>query len=173
MDFKLFYSYVKNKHITQIHQDKLAFRTKLKKPKIRPRNDSFLDLELKDIFEELDPNSNLFFARKSLKKSQIAKLCSGKFPIEAKLDLHGYTLEQAKIKLIDFLVKCKQSHMHSVLIIHGSGKHSANKKALLRNAVYAWLKQYSFTLAFASAKAADGGSGALYLLLKNSKEHKE
>jgi DNA-nicking Smr family endonuclease len=168
-DMALFHSYIEANKITPIPQDKLAFRLK-PKLKLKPRIQNDLDLELEDSFADHAPNSQLFFMRPGLQAAQVRKFRGGQFPIEKKLDLHGFTLAQAKAKLTAFLVECQKNNIRTVLIIHGCGKHSPNNKALLKNAVAAWLQQYVYTLAFASAKPADGGVGAIYLLLKKYEE---
>jgi DNA-nicking Smr family endonuclease len=169
-DTELFHSYIKDHKISPISHDRMAFQ-----PKIILKAKKFianeLDLELTDSFEDLAPKSQLFFARSGLQATKLRKFRSGQYPIEQKLDLHGFTLSQAKVKLTNFLVKCQKNNIRCALIIHGSGKHSADNKAVLKSAVNAWLQQYAYTLAFASAKPVDGGVGAVYLLLK--KQHEE
>jgi DNA-nicking Smr family endonuclease len=175
-DIALFHSYIKDNEISPISQDKLALGQKLRKYKYfnHFRNKQYindnLDLELSDCFESTAPDSKLFFARPGLQTPKIRKFRQGQFPIEKKLDLHGFTLAQAKTKLTNFLVKCQKDSIRNVLIVHGCGKHSPNNKALLKSAINTWLQQFSYTLAFASARQVDGGVGAVYLLLKKHEE---
>jgi DNA-nicking Smr family endonuclease len=53
-----------------------------------------------------------------------------------------------------------------VRIIHGKGLSSAGKLPVLKGKVDAWLRQMDAVLAFCSARRNDGGTGALYVLLK-------
>jgi DNA-nicking Smr family endonuclease len=66
----------------------------------------------------------------------------------------------------EFLRKCARNGTRCVRIIHGKGLGSINKEPVLKNKVRNWLIQKDEVLAFSQATAADGGSGALIVLLK-------
>jgi DNA-nicking Smr family endonuclease len=100
-----------------------------------------------------------------------------KVEIHARLDLHGLTREQAKLQLVNFLVSCQKQGYLWVLVITGKGQRSLNVQELyeirpqktLRELVPQWLEEpilYSIVSAYATAKPQDGGSGALYVRLK-------
>jgi DNA-nicking Smr family endonuclease len=84
-----------------------------------------------------------------------------KIAISAVLDLHGETVESARVVLTQFLHYCTQKHYRYVRIIHGKGHH-----AVLKNQIYHWLPQFPAVLAFESAAIRDGGTGAVNVLLK-------
>lgn len=109
----------------------------------------------------------LFFARSGIQQKVQKKLRRGEFPIEEELDLHGYTVAEAKTALQDFLYECKRQHIRYIRIIHGKGYRSEQKIPVLKSHVAYWLPQLSQVLAFSSAQPKDGGTGALYVLLKN------
>ena len=109
------------------------------------------------------PEDYLFFSHSGLQEKTIKKLRQGKMPIAAILDLHGMTIPQAEDALQEFLLMCQQEELRHVLIIHGKGA------GIIKNTVNTWLRDYPDTLAFCSAKPKDGGSGALYLLLRRPK----
>lgn len=109
------------------------------------------------------PDDYLLFTRTGLQERTIKKFRQGKMPIEAILDLHGMTVFAAEDALQEFLLMCQHEELRYVLIIHGKGT------GILKNAVNNWLREYPDTLAFCSAKPKDGGSGALYLLLRRPK----
>jgi len=95
-----------------------------------------------------------------------SKLRSGKIHIEAELDLHGLTLAMAQPTLSDFLQQCQQQQIRCVRIIHGKGWSSKDNKPVLKTKLNLWLRESEIVLAFCSAIVADGGTGAVYILLK-------
>lgn len=99
----------------------------------------------------------------------------GKLPIEAKLDLHGYRVDDAYNKLVNFVLSCHSNQKRCLLVVTGKGssKQSENfweeKTGKLREVVPNWLngdKLRPYVLSFTNAQQKDGGSGALYVLLK-------
>lgn len=97
-----------------------------------------------------------------------SKLRNGKVHIEAELDLHGFTLAMAEPTLSDFLDQCQLQQIRCVRIIHGKGWSSKDNKPVLKSKLNHWLRQNPLVLAFCSATVEDGGTGAVYLLLKRS-----
>jgi len=112
----------------------------------------------------------LFFARAGIQQKVQKKLRRGELPIEEELDLHGYTVNEAKIAIQDFIHECKRQHIRYIRIIHGKGYRSEQKIPVLKTHVAYWLPQLSDVLAFSSARANDGGTGAIYVILKSSKK---
>ena len=111
----------------------------------------------------------LFFARSGIQQKLQKKLRRGELPVEEELDLHGYTVNEAKTAILDFLHECKRQHIRYIRIIHGKGYRSDQKIPVLKTHVAYWLPQHSDVLAFSSAQSRDGGTGALYVLLKSHK----
>jgi DNA-nicking Smr family endonuclease len=97
----------------------------------------------------------------------LRKLRRGQFSISAELDLHGLRVEEARQALSHFLYHCRVNKKRCVRIIHGKGYRSANNQAVLKSKVNHWLRQHDDVLAFCSARAQDGGTGALYVLLRH------
>jgi len=101
-----------------------------------------------------------------------------KVTIQARLDLHGLTREQAWLHLVRFLASSQKQHCLWVLVITGKGQRNANTETpcggtrarkTLRELVPQWLEEptlRSFVSAYATAKQQDGGTGALYVRLK-------
>jgi DNA-nicking Smr family endonuclease len=102
--------------------------------------------------------------------SQVAELRTGKLHLEAKLDLHGATIDVAIPQLRQFLVESRRLGRRRLLVIHGKGTHS-DHGAPLREAVLADLLGPASGLvhAFASAAHHDGGEGATYVVLRGQK----
>ena len=110
----------------------------------------------------------LFFARSGIQQKLQKKLKRGELPIEYELDLHGYNVIEAKTAIYEFFDECKKQHIRYVHIIHGKGYRSEQKIPVLKTHVAYWLPQHSDVLAFSSAQARDGGTGAIYVILKSS-----
>lgn len=118
-------------------------------------------------FETLEPvgsEDRLTFSRSSISYKILRKLYKGQYNKEAVLDLHGLTVEEARLALSQFLEKCRQNKIRHVLIIHGKGR--GKTKPILKNKLNHWLRQTEIVLAFCSAEGRDGSSGALYVLLR-------
>jgi DNA-nicking Smr family endonuclease len=114
----------------------------------------------------LDTDENLSYTRPGIGSDVVGKLRKGHWVIQAQLDLHGLRRDQARDSLGEFLRKCCRNGVRCVRIIHGKGLGSVNKEPVLKNKVKNWLIQKDEVLAFSQATAADGGSGALIVLLK-------
>jgi DNA-nicking Smr family endonuclease len=114
----------------------------------------------------LETDDNLSYTRQGIGIDVAKKLRKGEWVIQAELDLHGMRRDQARDSLGEFLRKCGRTGTRCVRIIHGKGLGSINKEPVLKNKVRNWLIQKDEVLAFSQATAADGGSGALIVLLK-------
>jgi DNA-nicking Smr family endonuclease len=111
---------------------------------------------------------DLSFHRPGVPDSVLRKLRRGEYPIAGDLDLHGLTVAQAKHALQAFLSAALARHAHCIRIIHGKGLRSGHEGPVLKTFVSGVLKRTSAVVAYVSAKPADGGTGALYVLLKPS-----
>jgi len=120
---------------------------------------------------DIDANTELFFAHPGLQRKLERRLKLGQLEIKAELDLHGMTVEMARPVLAGFIEECQDYHFRSVLIIHGKGYSSQGRQPVIKSMVNRWLRQHSAVLAFCSARPADGGSGAVYVLLKTLKNN--
>jgi len=83
--------------------------------------------------------------------------------------LHGMTIPLAHNALASFLQECQQFKIRCVRIIHGKGWGSKHHKPILKTKLNTWLQQDDIILAFCSAPIEDGGTGAVYVLLKRLK----
>ncbi|MBG7618557.1 Smr/MutS family protein [Herbaspirillum sp. AP02] len=116
----------------------------------------------------MDSDENLSFARPGVGADVLGKLRRGNWVIQAQLDLHGYRRDQAREALGEFLRQSRRRGLRCVRIIHGKGLGSVNKEPVLKHKVRNWLAQKDEVMAFCQARAADGGAGALVVLLKSS-----
>lgn len=115
---------------------------------------------------DLETGEELLFSRAGLQHKLLRRLRRGEFRVDAELDLHGKTVVEARAALAQFLHRCRRSHARCVRLIHGKGLGSKQKLPVLKHKLNAWLRQRDEVLAFCSARPVDGGTGALYVLLK-------
>lgn len=116
----------------------------------------------------MDSDENLSFARPGVGVDVLSKLRRGNWVIQAQLDLHGYRRDQAREALGEFLRQSRRRGLRCVRVIHGKGLGSVNKEPVLKHKVRNWLAQKDEVMAFCQARAADGGAGALVVLLRSS-----
>ena len=106
-----------------------------------------------------------------LDKRSARRLKRGQKKIEARLDLHGLRQEEAHRALTSFIAKSYETRKRCVLVITGKGQvHEGS--GVLRTNVPRWLNQApnrTRILSFTHATPADGGTGALYVLLKRQR----
>ena len=114
----------------------------------------------------LDTDHELSYARTGIGPDTLRKLRRGHWVIQSQLDLHGLRREEAREALAEFLRNAVKRGMRCVRIIHGKGLGSINKEPVLKSKVRSWLVQKEEVIAFCQARAADGGAGALVVLLK-------
>jgi DNA-nicking Smr family endonuclease len=113
----------------------------------------------------------LDFFRPGVQQKLLQKLRQGHIEVQAELDLHGLTVAYAQESLQLFLQQCHKRNLRFVRIIHGKGNSNQNgEPSVLKCKVNYWLRCYDNVLAFTSTPRWDGGTGAVYVLLRNSKK---
>jgi DNA-nicking Smr family endonuclease len=119
----------------------------------------------------LDSISGTTFIDKTahLPHKQRQNFLSGK-QIERSLDLHGITSSKALNKLENMLDQAWSEGLRTLHIIHGKG-HGSEGRPVIKNMVHQALYEHPHVLAYASCTPRDGGTGALYVLLKNKRKH--
>lgn len=127
-----------------------------------------VSLLLSDDYEpaEVESGEELLYARPGLQHSVVRKLRRGQFAIEGQLDLHGCTVPEARERVAVFLRQMQSRDKRCVRVIHGKGNSSEGKLPVLKGKVNSWLRQTGEVLAFCSARPNDGGTGAVYVLLR-------
>lgn len=101
----------------------------------------------------------------------LRNLKKGRWAIVNHIDLHGSTLEQARLRLNYFLKHSLVEQYKCVRIVHGKGYGSKGQGPVLPLAVRRWLSQLDFVLAFCDCSPAEGGSGAVKVLLRNQNSY--
>jgi DNA-nicking Smr family endonuclease len=123
--------------------------------------------------ESLSVEDRMLYYAPGLQKTVLKKLRGGYFGLDAELDLHGLTGEQAKHTLLHFLHRCVEDGLRCVHIIHGKGYRSPDNRPVIKNHLNLWLRQHRDVLAFCSAPPRDGGAGAVYVLLRLAEKYGE
>ncbi len=132
---------------------------------------SNLSVGLSDMQALLNPvaaESILSYKQPTLQNKVFTQLKQGKLRWYDAVDIHGCTIEEARVAMTQLLTQAKQNNETMVKIVHGKGS-----EAILKTCVNGWLRQLPEVLAFCSAPPKDGGNGAVLVLLKKPKTDSE
>ncbi|MBL8520472.1 MAG: Smr/MutS family protein [Betaproteobacteria bacterium] len=116
---------------------------------------------------DIDTGDLVSYLRTGLPGDILKKLRRGHWAIQASIDLHGATVDQARTELARFLAEGRHAGLRCVRVVHGKGTRSPGQVPVIRNKVRLSLAQRDEVLAFCDAHPADGGSGAVVVLLKS------
>jgi DNA-nicking Smr family endonuclease len=108
----------------------------------------------------------LSFQRAGVRTQVMRRLRRGLYPTEDELDLHGLNQAAARDRLADFIARSRDAGRRCVRVIHGKGYRSGARGPVLKTAVNLWLRRHTDVMAFTSARTIDGGTGAVYVLLR-------
>ena len=145
----------------------------LRPPPRRHRADAALALgpalsdEL-DLSRLLQPEAEPSFRRNGISHDILRKLRRGHWRVQAELDLHGLRSDQARAALAGFIAESQALGLRYLRVVHGKGLSTPDREPVLPRKVQVWLVQIDAVLAFCQARPADGGSGALLLLLRGA-----
>ncbi len=115
---------------------------------------------------EFESGECLSYRSPTVGRRSFRKLARGKFSVQSEIDLHGLTVAEAKTVLAEFIEKSAGRGHRCVRVIHGKGLGSGGRGPVLKRKVDVWLRQWDAVLAFVSARQVDGGTGAVYVLLR-------
>ena len=118
-----------------------------------------------DVSTLLECDEHLSFRRPGIGPDVTRKLRRGDWSIQRQLDLHGLRRDDAREALSIFIREAHKQGIRCVRVVHGKGLGSPGKAPVLKSRVHSWLVQKNEVLAFVQAKPADGGAGALVVLL--------
>jgi DNA-nicking Smr family endonuclease len=118
-----------------------------------------------DVESLLETDESLSYRRAGIGPEVVRKLRRGVWAIQAQLDLHGLRRDAARERLGDFLRAAGDEGLRCVRVVHGKGNGSPGREPVLKAKVKSWLAQHAQVLAFTQARAAEGGAGALVVLL--------
>ena len=114
----------------------------------------------------LETDETLSFRRPEIGLDVVRKLRRGGWAIQGQIDLHGLRRDPARVKLNAFIRDAAEQGLRCVRVVHGKGLGSPGREPVLKARVRSWLVQKNEVLAFVQARPAEGGSGALVVLLK-------
>jgi DNA-nicking Smr family endonuclease len=119
-----------------------------------------------------DTGEHLSWARSGVQKRVMRKLRNGYYAVQAELDLHGMTVNDARTALAEF-IQYVTDHKGSccVRVIHGKGRKTATDGPVLKPFTASYLRNHSRVIAYTSAPRTSGGTGALYVLVRG--EHRD
>lgn len=121
-----------------------------------------------DYVEKVDPNDMLSYKKDGVQEGVFKRLRQGKYPLEARLDLHRRTVAQARRDVYQFVEDCVNNDIRTAVLVHGKGDRTPDNQATLKSYINKWLKELDLVMAFHSAQRQHGGLGAVYLLLRKS-----
>lgn len=139
----------------------------------RPRQREADDREvMRELLEEpselFESGDTLSYRADGIQDSVYRKLRRGQYRLEKELDLHGLNRDRARAAVTNFLAYCQDQDLRCVRIIHGKGNGSPNSGPVIKSLLDGWLRKRRDVLAFCSARQVDGGTGAVYVLLRRA-----
>lgn len=143
----------------------LAYRRAVAQQHNSPLQDGLSD-EIKQL---VDSEETLLYAASGVQLSTMKKLKQGHTPWQQGLDLHGFSVDQARDDLSLFIRDAYRERSRCVLVVHGKALNADGAPPVIKSCVNDWLRQFPQVLAFVSAQPRDGGTGAVYVLLKQTK----
>ncbi len=142
-------------------------------PSARPRSREADDLAvmtelLRDGPEDLKVESGdeISHRQPGVQLSVMRRLRRGHYRCQAELDLHGQVVSAARTAVVMFLKEAQAMDYRCVRIVHGKGLRSGHRGAVIKTKLAHWLRQREDVLAYTSARQVDGGTGAVYVLLR-------
>jgi len=117
----------------------------------------------------MDSGDEVAFRRAWVRDDILRRLRRGQFTVAAEIDLHGLGRHAAHEALREFICDAADHRLGCVRVIHGKGRGSGPRGPVLKHVVNHWLQRMDDVVAFATARPADGGTGAVYVLLGNGR----
>jgi DNA-nicking Smr family endonuclease len=152
--------------------DKITHSQRLPRPipqqKVQQAQPATIDAISDHIPLEIEAGDAWSFMCPGVSHQTLRRLRRGYWDIQARLDLHGSTRDQARRELVEFLNRSGEREYRCVQVIHGKGLSSKGHEPVLKTRVGSWLAQRDDVLAFCQAMSQDGGSGAVMVLLRGS-----
>jgi len=157
--------------VRSVDNDRIETEVRPKRPLLRHTEQddrSVMRSLLEDLseFDFLETGEHLSYTQPGVQRSVLKKLKSGRYAIQSEIDLHGLTVDEARQELAEFLHAAQERRHLCIRVIHGKGRKTAERAPRLKPAVNQWLQRNKRVIAFCSARINDGGTGAVYVLLK-------
>jgi DNA-nicking Smr family endonuclease len=116
--------------------------------------------------DALETGVELTYLREGVSRQVLRGLRRGHWVVQDSLDLHGMNRVEAAQQAAQFVRASSARGLRCVRIVHGKGLGSKNREPVLKGKLGAWLAPRDDVLAYCQAPAAEGGGGALLVLLK-------
>ena len=146
------------------------------RPSAEPRQTEHSERSVRDelLTHDIDPDAfitgeEMSWLAPGLQTRVLKRLRRGHYSIGAEIDLHQMDVRTARSAVDDFLAESKRRDVRCVRIIHGKGLRSPDGEPVLKRLVAGLLVRRSDVVAFTSARPEDGGTGAVYALLKGAR----
>ncbi|HEY2934760.1 MAG TPA: Smr/MutS family protein [Acidobacteriota bacterium] len=138
---------------------------------VRSESDPFETVLLNELWNVVGDLQSEYIeaSHPAVSRTVMRKLRRGEFSVRAQCDLHGMTQKEARDEVLRFIKDSARRHLGCVRIIHGKGNNSQSKTPILKARLQEWLfgrRLSRYVLAYASARPCDGGTGAIYVLLR-------
>jgi len=118
------------------------------------------------------PYDILAYKKDGVQEGVYRKFRLGKYQMDARLDLHRKTVDQARQDVFRFIEDAMKYDLRNLIILHGKGEKEATP-ALLKSWTNKWLREFDDVIAFHSAQQHHGGTGAVYVMLRKSERKKQ
>ena len=118
---------------------------------------------------EIEVGEELSYLREGYRPDVLKRLKRGSYSVQDEIDLHQMTAEVARTAITGFLAEAHQRGLHCVKLIHGKGLRSRAAGPVIKRLVDRMLRQRDDVVAFVSARAEQGGTGAALVLLRQRK----
>jgi len=122
-----------------------------------------------DVSTLLDTDDELSYRSQGIGTDVTQKLRKGHWSLQGQIDLHGLRSDEARLALATFIREAHKQGLRCLRVVHGKGLGSPGKTPVLKSKVHSWLVQKNQVMAFVQAKPAEGGAGALVVLLTSGR----
>ena len=116
----------------------------------------------------MEIGEELAYLRDGYPPRLLRQLKRGQFSVQDEIDLHHMNAAAAQASIADFLAEARQHGLRCVRIVHGKGLRSKAAGPVLKALTDRLLRRRDDVVAFASARPAQGGTGAVVVLLKSA-----
>lgn len=118
----------------------------------------------------LEGGDELSYLCRGVPRTVLRDLRRGRWVVQEELDLHGCNRDEARDLLAACMGRWKKDGLRCVRVVHGKGRGSPGREPVLKKLVAGWLMNYADVMAYCQARLADGGAGALIVLLRSTRK---
>ena len=165
-------------------KDKEDWENFLNNKKKKPNKNSVKKKDIKNKDKDKEDWENFLNNKEKIPNKDFVHKKNIRYEKIKKIDLHGYTIEEANKAIEKFIQKCFDENVTKIIVITGKGLRSKNIQnpylskdlSILKYSVPEFIENNKsltqFIIEIIDAKIEDGGSGAFYVYLKNKNKFK-